>query len=45
MKRITVDMNDGLYEELRRVAYIEHKAMAEIVRMVLAAALIKGEKS
>jgi hypothetical protein len=38
-------MDDGLYEELRRVAYVEHKAMAEIVRMVLTAALIKGARS
>jgi hypothetical protein len=46
MKRITVDMDDGLYEVLRRLAYTEHKPMAEIVRTVLAAALTaKGEKS
>jgi predicted GIY-YIG superfamily endonuclease len=44
-KRITVDMDDGLYEELRRAAYVQHKAMAEIVRMVLAAALVKEKQS
>jgi hypothetical protein len=45
MKRVTVDMDDALYEELRRVAYVEHKAMAEIVRMVLAEKLVKEEQS
>jgi plasmid stability protein len=43
MKRITVDMDDYLYEELRRAAYVHHKAMAEIVRMVLAQALAKDK--
>ena len=35
MKRITVDMDDDLYEKLRRVAYTEHKPMAEIVRQLI----------
>jgi hypothetical protein len=43
MKRVTVDMDDGLYEELRRAAYLEHKPMAEIVRMVLTKALAKEQ--
>ena len=43
MKRVTVDMDDDLYEELRRAAYVEHKAMAEIVRMVLVQALAKDQ--
>jgi metal-responsive CopG/Arc/MetJ family transcriptional regulator len=37
MKRVTVDMDDDLYEELRRAAYVEHKAMAEIVRALIRA--------
>jgi len=45
MKRVTVDMGDGLYQELRRIAYIEHKPMAEIIRTILSQALTKGEKS
>jgi predicted CopG family antitoxin len=42
-KRITVDLDTGLYEELRRLAYIEHRSVSEIVRMLLTQATVKEE--
>ena len=32
MTRVTVDLDEDLYERLRAAAYAEHRPMAEIVR-------------
>jgi predicted transcriptional regulator len=39
MKRITVDLEDDLYERLRAEAYARHVPMSEIVRDRLASSL------
>jgi plasmid stability protein len=41
MNRITVDLDEELYERLRHAAYTEHRSMADIVRELLAAHLAK----
>jgi Ribbon-helix-helix protein, copG family len=43
MKRITVDLDEPLYERLRAEAYVKHVSMSEIVRGLLEAHLPSGE--
>lgn len=39
MKRITVDLPDGLYERVRLAAYTERRSVSEVVRDRLVSSL------
>jgi hypothetical protein len=44
MKRLNITIDEGLYQTLRTISFIQQKSISEVIRDKLSASLKKGKK-